>query len=59
MRLDRASQTGLELHISEEHQGGHATTRFLEGFLEGSRDPNSSNKCFLEGFLEGTCKGFQ
>ena len=26
------------------HQGGHATTRFVGGFLEG---------CFLEGFLPG------
>ena len=27
---------------------GHATARFLEGFLEGF----SNSKCFLEGFLE-------
>ena len=30
-------------------KGGHATARFLEGFLQG--------RCFLEGFLEGACKG--
>ena len=35
--------------IREAHQAGHATARFLEGFLEGI----SNNKCFLEGFLEG------
>ena len=35
---------------------GHATARFLEGFLEGSL---SNSKCFLEGFLEGACKDFQ
>ena len=34
-------------------QGRHATTIFLEGFLEGSY-----RKCFSEGFLEAPCKGF-
>ena len=45
---------GIDAPNSNTHQGGHATARFLEGFLE----------CFLtvsilEGFLEGACKGFQ
>ena len=30
------------LYVLAAHQGGHATTRLLEGFLEGS----SKKKCF-------------
>ena len=42
--------------VSRVHTNrAHATTRFLEGFLE----TFCKSRCFLEVFLEGACKGFQ
>ena len=44
----------LARRVPPPHQGGHATIRFLKGFLEGSLTINA----FLEGFLESESKVF-